>query len=113
MKKTTPKIKLNTIERITVKERQGRRMIATHTMTGPDGTEHRIKTDIERDSYTFQSHARVTVWSRTEGKWNTVDDIPYQATRIITTSHLDERGFDAAAREDERTLIEKAARILF
>ena len=38
---------------------------------------HKLRIRIKRDSYDFQSFARIELWSETEGKWNFVHSIPY------------------------------------
>lgn len=71
---------------------------ATTTRDGPtflalveareeDGTQHALKLDLHRNTYNFQSYAKVSAW--TADGWKVIYSIPYPLLRIISqpTSH--------------------------
>lgn len=74
---------------------------------------HKVRVNIRRDSYDFQSHARIYVWHAPSLKWNLVHSIPYQSMRTPDKLYYRANGMDASNfRADIDTLLATAAQIL-
>jgi hypothetical protein len=67
---------------------------------------HKLRISIKRDSYDFQSYARIELWSDTEGKWNFVHSIPYPEMACVKSA------FDSKMEEDAATLLTIAQLII-
>lgn len=48
--------------------------------------DHKLKFEVERDSYAFQSHARALLFNHDEGKWNQIAEIPYPHMNCVKAS---------------------------
>lgn len=57
---------------------------------------HKLRIHIKRDSYDFQSYARIELWSETEGRWNFVHGIPYGEIACVKSALDSKREEDAA-----------------
>jgi len=67
---------------------------------------NRLRISIKRDSYDFQSHARIELWSETEGKWNFVHSIPFAEMACVKSA------LDGKMEEDARELLRTALLII-
>jgi hypothetical protein len=75
-----------------VKTRQGYQYQALHDFNGK-----RLRATVYRDSYDFQSWAKIEVWSNLEDQWNTVvsrrgeqiDTLPSPHTRDLVDARVD------------------------
>lgn len=80
------------IENREFRGRQSRNLIRiVKTATG-----HKLRICIKRDSYDFQSYARIELWSDTEGKWNLVHSIPYVEMACVRAAFEGKMEEDAA-----------------
>lgn len=70
------------------------------------GQGHKLRIRIKRDSYDFQSYARIELWSETEGKWNFVNNIPHPEMACVKSA------FDGKMEEDAVELLRIALLIV-
>lgn len=72
-----------------------------------------VKVDIEADSYSFQSHARIHVFSPAALQWNLLHSIPYGAMKTKSGLHINPSNVTAQAfAADRDQLIAVATKIL-
>jgi len=67
---------------------------------------HKLRITIKRDSYDFQSSAKIELWSEAEGKWNFVHSIPYAEMACVKST------MDGKMEEDARELLRTALLII-
>ncbi|PQV65276.1 hypothetical protein B1R32_10113 [Abditibacterium utsteinense] len=67
---------------------------------------HKLRIRIKRDSYDFQSFARIELWSETEGKWNFAHSIPHSQMACVKSS------FEGKMEEDAAELLRMALLIV-
>jgi ribosome biogenesis GTPase A len=58
--------------------------------------ERKLRISIKRDSYDFQSHAKIELWSDAEGKWNFVHSIPFAEMACVKSALTGKIEEDAA-----------------
>lgn len=87
------------------KEYQGRQ---SHNLTRVLKTSNgkKLRICIKRDSYDFQSYARIELWSEPEGKWNYVHNIPYPEMACVQSA------LGGKMEEDARELLRMALLII-
>jgi hypothetical protein len=68
---------IETIEELALKTHQGIKYLLIANVQKLD-YKHKIKIEIESDSYPRQSYGRGYVWNKNDLKWNLVYDLPYQ-----------------------------------
>lgn len=72
-----------------------------------DGTKAKI--EIRRDSYDFQSHARMLFFDPVHKKWNRVASIPYPKMDSLRLSHLAKDVGPDEFTADESALLNEAS----
>lgn len=78
-----------------------------------DAGGHMLRIDIKSDSYEFQSHARIELFNKTEGKWNSLATVHYGSMKTPTKlSYANKAKSATPYAVDRTTLIAQAAAIL-
>ena len=67
---------------------------------------HKLRIRIKRDSYDFQSYARIELWSEPLGKWNFVHSIPHPEMACVKST------FEGKMDEDAVELLRMALLIV-
>ena len=83
-------------------------IIATRAVPGDAGC--RLRIDIRRDTYDFQSHARIEVWSKAQTKWEFLGSIPYGKMSSLKASAYGARITDYQG--DVAELLKQASAVL-
>lgn len=72
----------------------------------------RLQVDIERDAYDFQSHARISVWSRPKMEWSPLADLPMSQANCRSISYVSDGITAADFERDEATLLDRALMVI-
>jgi len=72
----------------------------------------RIRVEIKRDSYDFQSYGRVKVFDPETRQWNFLHEIPYSKLAVLGASYVDRTVKSHLFHRDKTILIKKAKLIL-
>jgi len=103
------KLLIAVIEEICFSGRQSQEYKLTAKITKGDQS-YKVLVHIDRDSYNFQSGARISVWKPDALEWNQVASIPYNE---MATTHGARNNQPSCFATDKDRLMKLAENILF